>query len=93
MITQIHLNGETQMDKETKEKIWQKEYELDDFSFTIEALEFKIKQIKRSIEIGMPLKNALDDLYKNERALKMQKTIVAQIKIGLKELNKRSKNG
>ena len=77
--------------EDNKQLIWQREYDLDNFEFTIEALEFKITQIEKSIKMELPLKNALDDLYKNRKALEIQKTLVIQIKKGLKELNKKEK--
>lgn len=75
----------------TNEMKVQKEFELDNLTFQIEAQELKIRQIEKSIIMEMPRRSAEWDLAQAKKALEIQKNQVDQIRKGLKELNKKEK--
>ena len=77
------------MNEENKKMIIQKEFELDNLSFQIEAQTLKIDQIERSIKMEMPLRSAQWDLTQAKKTLEMQENQADQIRKGLEELNKK----
>ena len=77
------------MNEENKKMIIQKEFELDNLSFQIEAQTLKVDQIERSIKMEMPLRSAQWDLTQAKKTLEMQENQADQIRKGLEELNKK----
>lgn len=73
---------------DNRDIIIQKEFELDNIGFQIEAQTLKVDQIERSIKMDMPNRSANSDLIQDKKTLEILKSQAEQMKKGLEELNK-----